>query len=761
MNKLRSGSRSWYYLASVVWLFILAYQWYRFTEPVWLDKTSNLVLYTLIVTAAAEFLPIGSVFRWLVKLAAMAVLHIRLLGIYHIFSDQYAYLPISMKIRAAVEQLAPYIWFTVAAWALFELAVRVIERRSRILIFLGLNIIAFTIFDSFTPYSLWTETAWVVFAGMGWLVSNHFRRMELNHPRGWKALRRRPLRIVANIAFIFAAVLWIGVSMPTISPVLEDPYTLMQKYWNGGNTTSAGGASNGEASGKSGSGTSGTTSGYSRDDSKLGGGFQFDSSPVMNVVSDSRAYWRGETREYYTGTGWIDDARENTGPRSAESGEGVVNPQGGTAAKHQITQRITMLNQEKYPVLFGAYSITQVDIPTEPEEADARPKLIWSGKRATMYWGGFTSGSRGNGNYPRQYTVVSEVPEYSEDELQKETFDQLYGTESDDKQAYLQLPSAFPDRVKDLAEQVTASTDTPYGKIMLLRDYLRTNFRYTNTPDLSKKTTHDFVDSFLFEIKEGYCDYFSTALVMMARSLDIPARWVKGYAPGQLGTASDLAEKAGDPDNQLETYMVTNADAHSWAEVYLGETYGWVPVEATPGFSLPDTAPVQEQEDEPVDEQQPEEEEEASQPDQPAQADVSDSSISASVISWILAAALVLWAAFATWRNRTALYFMMLRLKHGQHLSSADKVVAESRRWLAIMKRQGYKRAEHETIRETVMRWEREHPEVAELLEPLLRQFEQAKYSAETVGEEDWRTTIRLSRQLKVFLLEQKRKQTG
>ncbi|WP_162866228.1 transglutaminase-like domain-containing protein, partial [Klebsiella pneumoniae] len=60
-------------------------------------------------------------------------------------------------------------------------------------------------------------------------------------------------------------------------------------------------------------------------------------------------------------------------------------------------------------------------------------------------------------------------------------------------------------------------------------------------PNLSLKQSADFVDSFLFEIQEGYCDYFSTALVMMARSLDIPARWVKGYAPGQAAFGEDMA----------------------------------------------------------------------------------------------------------------------------------------------------------------------------------------------------------------------------
>ena len=55
----------------------------------------------------------------------------------------------------------------------------------------------------------------------------------------------------------------------------------------------------------------------------------------------------------------------------------------------------------------------------------------------------------------------------------------------------------------------------------------------------------------------------------------------KGYAPGQMSLNSDM-QAPRQPGASIETtYTVTNADAHSWAEVYFGE-YGWIPVEATP-----------------------------------------------------------------------------------------------------------------------------------------------------------------------------------
>lgn len=770
MKQIRRFSRSWYYLASSLWLFVIAFQWYRFTGHIWYKETSLLVLLTLIATVAAEFLPVGAVLRWIIKFAAIAVIHIRVVLLFHPYpflnSYAYSYAPAGTKLWISLgqvrEHLSPYIWFSLATWALFELGIRLVDRRSRILVFLGLNVAAFAILDSYTPFYLWSEAAWTVFAGMGWLVSSHFRRMEQNHPRGWKALRRSPFRIALNIAVIFACVIWIGVSMPTVHPLLDDPYSIYKNHFK---TAPGGSEKKGGDTSSDGSGSAAvSSSGYSRDDSNLGGAFQFDSSPVMNVVSTARAYWRGETRQYYTGAGWVNNVRESLNPQDVGSGSAVKNDDAGQAEKQQIVQQVTMLTRQNYPVLFGAYSISQVDIADQSEIPGAIPRLIWNGQGAEMYWGGFVNNRQGSSRYPTRYTVTSEVPVVQEDKLEQLTFDELK-RDSGDERSYLQIPSNFPARVKDLAAQVTAESSTPYGKIELLRDYLNQNYAYTNTPDLSRKKSSDFVDSFLFEVQEGYCDYFSTAFVMMARTLDIPARWVKGYSPGQMSSADQLERlnpsnpQAAAAASGPQTYLVTNADAHSWAEVYLGEEYGWIPVDATPGFAIPTYADAPDQADEPVMADEPEDLTEAG----PDAQQTAGSAIHPAVIGWTAGAVIVLWLGFFLWRRRDDVYFGLLKLKSGRPLNAADKVVAEAGRWQSMMRRQGYGRRSHETLREAVERWEREQPELSGKLQALLDQFEQAKYSAQSVAQDDWRRTRLLSRLLRQAIRRQRmlQKRTG
>ncbi|MBH9787471.1 transglutaminase, partial [Clostridioides difficile] len=74
--------------------------------------------------------------------------------------------------------------------------------------------------------------------------------------------------------------------------------------------------------------------------------------------------------------------------------------------------------------------------------------------------------------------------------------------------------------------------------------------------------------------KVGYCDNFSTSMVVLLRSVGIPARWVKGFAPGTAGPVSD----------GLREYRITNDNAHSWVEAFIPGT-GWMEFEPTIGFS--------------------------------------------------------------------------------------------------------------------------------------------------------------------------------
>ena len=97
-------------------------------------------------------------------------------------------------------------------------------------------------------------------------------------------------------------------------------------------------------------------------------------------------------------------------------------------------------------------------------------------------------------------------------------------------QRFLALPAEVPDRVKALAIRLTASGITPYDRAVAIEEYLRTYPIYLDVP--YPPPQRDVTDYFLFDLKKGYCDYFATAMVVLARGAGIPARLAIGYATG-------------------------------------------------------------------------------------------------------------------------------------------------------------------------------------------------------------------------------------
>jgi hypothetical protein len=122
-----------------------------------------------------------------------------------------------------------------------------------------------------------------------------------------------------------------------------------------------------------------------------------------------------------------------------------------------------------------------------------------------------------------------------------------------------------PDRVRALAIELTAAEQTPYDRGRAIDNYLR-SFPYTleiSRPPVGR----DVVDYFLFDLKKGYCDYYASSMVVLARAAGIPARLVVGYANGTYNLNS-------------KRFVVTEADAHSWVEIYF-PGIGWVTFEPT------------------------------------------------------------------------------------------------------------------------------------------------------------------------------------
>jgi transglutaminase-like putative cysteine protease len=136
--------------------------------------------------------------------------------------------------------------------------------------------------------------------------------------------------------------------------------------------------------------------------------------------------------------------------------------------------------------------------------------------------------------------------------------------------SYLGLP-VLDGRIPRLAEQITASADNNYDKARALETFLRTHFGYTL--QLSRTVPHDPLANFLFERKQGHCEYFASSMAVMLRTLGIPSRVVIGFRTGEF---NDLTSQ----------YVVRASNAHSWVEAYF-PNHGWVAFDPTPGASLP------------------------------------------------------------------------------------------------------------------------------------------------------------------------------
>ncbi|KGE18675.1 DUF4129 domain-containing transglutaminase family protein [Paenibacillus wynnii] len=732
---------SWHHSLRLLWIMIIALQWISYTEPLWYRETTSSVLLALTAAIIIEILiPVRSLYRILVEAAVIIYIVFRTIKYYGLYTPD-PFLGVLERLPDIAAQMMPYIWFALGVWVLLLLSSWWASTKARILLFIGLNIVAFAALDSFTSTVLWQEVAWTVFAGMGWLVTQHLRSFQLRYPGGWSYLMDYPLKILVNIAIIFSLIILTGINMPEVKPRLTDPYTAWIEWRGTGGSSGFGTSGKGTGTG-AGTAVKNTSSGYSLNDDNLGGGFAFDYTPVMTVVSDMRTYMRGESRNVYSGEGWVDNDRSTRGLLDGVAvGQLLDNPSTSKVQTQKLQQTVKILGNNRYPVIFGPYSISTVNTINGVENSSG---LFWRNQDSELLW----DPDKKNLPYPQTYVLTAEIPIVPVQELSVMTYEDLYQENEVDKQ-YLQLPGKFPVRVKELAQEITAGAQTPYEKTALLQQYLQQTFPYTNEPNVSLGTSSDFVDSFLFEIREGYCDYYSTALVTMARSLNIPARWVKGYAPGEQAELPDnIALQQG--RSVSNNYTITNADAHSWAEVYFGD-YGWIPVEATPGFNAP---LLTKNETEPVKDPLDEEEDNAQSEDNAANTGAEDNGFQfgawAAVASGIV---LLAWVGYLVWARRFSLRFLILQLRRGHPLSPAQKVAVETERWVRYLRRRGFVKEEHETLRESVEHWSLKRPDLTGVLRILLGIFEKAQYSPDVIEDKDWHNVyteaLRLRKSLK------------
>ncbi|WP_083584438.1 DUF4129 domain-containing transglutaminase family protein [Bacillus weihaiensis] len=466
--------------------------------------------------------------------------------------------------------------FFILLWLLVYLIHYWILVHRRIFFFFGLTLLYITILDTFTGYDATFAIVRTVLIGFFMLGLLYFDRL--------KKVENLKLKKTASLRWVLPLLAFIMVSMvlavlaPKASPQWPDPVPYITAV---GREEEEGGTKK--------------KIGYSQNDEKLGGGFVEDDSEVFTHVSTDRHYWRVETKDVYTGKGW-----EVSNPESELEEITDLQQELTWIDDRVVTKELeaTVTIQEDYKYFHVIYPLGLTALETEME----LPLYV---NRTTEQLSPFAEGEGSREEFS-VYEVDYKLPVYPLNEMKKEQVTDSLSEEFLDR--YTQLPDTLPERVKQLAEKITVDDTNQYDKAKSIEEYLGSIiFTYDKEDVAIPGENEDYVDQFLFDTQKGYCDNFSTSMIVLLRSLDIPARWVKGYTGGEYIRAITNFEKE---------YRVTNNNAHSWVEVYF-EGVGWVPFEPTQGFVNPydvtddyENAPKDEEEKEETTTPDKEEEEE-------------------------------------------------------------------------------------------------------------------------------------------------------
>lgn len=315
----------------------------------------------------------------------------------------------------------------------------------------------------------------------------------------------------------------------------------------------------------------------------LHGAVELGSEVVMVVQPPAGRYWRGMVYDEYNGRGWsnTDDEIMEFSPHSEMPQEGI------DFAREEMTQRITLYQPTGGQLFFAGQPI-RVDLPVEARMKTYQLWWVPDGETPEVIQERVADISSLTSKVPvdphQPYFVVSSVSFANEDMLRQATIlsawiandlfvsmnltDHLFITDpSWVTSGYLQLPPTLPQRVRELAIELTREYDNIYDKAIALEEYLR-QIPYNEDIE-APPPDRDGVDHFLFDSREGYCDYYASAMAVMARAVGIPARIAVGYAGGEY-------------DRELDGYLVRRSNAHTWVEVYF-PGYGWIEFEPTAG----------------------------------------------------------------------------------------------------------------------------------------------------------------------------------
>ncbi|KMN37930.1 transglutaminase domain-containing protein [Lysinibacillus sp. LK3] len=431
--------------------------------------------------------------------------------------------------------------FLVLIWMLVYLIHHWVSVRKNIFYFFAMTVFFIATLDTFSDYDGKAAIVKVVVLGLIMTGVLFVKRLWLQVETTSTVMEKWKIVIPMLVSVLLVSS--VAYFLPKTGPTWADPVPFIQGV-----------------TGQDGNGNGQKSVGYSQDDSQLGGPFQGDNTLIFTASSRDRHYWRIETKDTYTSKGWI-VSEGNFGKNVYESNTPILTSLqvGPPESERQIQLDIAV----PMPFLIQTYGMLSVS-------AQDSTLFIQDEQTERMNIEQQVGESKSLSNYSLSYSE----PVYSMEQLQL-SYPATLETMDSSFDRFLQLPNQLPQRVRDLASEITQKKDTVYEQIKAVESYFRTNgFKYDKTQAAIPGENQDYVDQFLFDTKVGYCDNFSTSMVVLLRSVGIPARWVKGFAPGTAGPMSD----------GLREYRITNDNAHSWVEAFIPGT-GWMEFEPTIGFS--------------------------------------------------------------------------------------------------------------------------------------------------------------------------------
>jgi transglutaminase-like putative cysteine protease len=280
------------------------------------------------------------------------------------------------------------------------------------------------------------------------------------------------------------------------------------------------------------------------------GSLKRDNAVVMHVrLEDPRpgqdVRWRGVALDEFTGRGW----KKSVAARAAKeekNDRGLIRIN-TVSALERLTTQTFFLEAIESPVIFVASRpvAIQSDFPALTVDAESSVQRRKLGFGRVMY------------------KALSDMTPPDVDQLRADS-----GRDPAQFKRYTELPQTLDPRIEARVNAivVNARARSRFDIAKAIETQLQLDYGYSLE---MKASGPDPLADFLFNVKTGHCEYFSTAMAVMLRTKGIPARVVNGFLPGEYNSAAGA-------------YTVRQSDAHSWVEVYFPENRMWVTFDPTP-----------------------------------------------------------------------------------------------------------------------------------------------------------------------------------